>query len=553
MAYNFEIKALSSLEKCFLDDQLSEKNEHTEFTVFRGQPLAYQIGVIRRDEVPYKTRFEVRLRGEIADFATVRQVISMPSHYPCIATTCDQNYLRNKPGLFPDMLRPLHYRGQIVLPAHMLQALWIEVDLPAALSSGKHSLTVELYNPFTGEFCAEKTVTVRLLDMELPAQRLIHTEWFYTDCLAEYYHVRAFSERHWRIIEAFLRTAVRNGINMILTPIFTPEIDTYVGGERLTTQLLGITVVGKDHYEFDFSLVERWVDLCLSVGVKYFEIPHFFTQWGSENAPKFIATVNGKKKRIFGWETDACGEKYKTFLGQMIPALIAFLEKKGVAKNTFFHISDEPHLKHMEQYLRCKNILEPLVGGLPIIDALSDFEFYETGVLKKPVPHIQKIVPFLDRNVEGLWTYYCGDSGKNGSGRQLAMPLARTRILGVQLWLYNIEGFLHWGYNFYNNECSYDRADPFLYTDADFMVPSGDSALVYPGENGVPYESIRINALREAMEDMRLLDLAASRLGRDRVVEIIDELAGERITFVSYPTDADFLLGLRDRLISEIE
>ena len=52
---------------------------------------------------------------------------------------------------------------------------------------------------------------------------------------------------------------------------------------------------------------------------------------------------------------------------------------------------------------------------------------------------------------------------------------------------------------------------------------------------------------------MRLLDLAASRLGRDRVVSIIDELAGERITFVSYPTEASFLLDLRDRLIHELE
>ncbi len=553
MSYDIEIKSLSSLEKCFLDDELSEKNERTEFTVFRNQPLVYQIGMTRRGTAPYKTRFDVRLSGELANYADVRRVVCLPSQYPCNETTCDQNYLRRTPGLFPDLLRPLHYNNQITLPCNTLQTLWVEAQLPADLPAGSYSLTLSLQAPANGECCAEKTVTVHLLGAELPPQRLIHTEWFYTDCLAEYYHTRAFSEKHWQIIESFLRTAVKNGINMILTPIFTPELDTEIGGERMTTQLIGIKVIGKNRYAFDFSNVERWIDLCLSVGIQYFEIPHFFTQWGAQHAPKFVATVNGKKKRIFGWETDALGEEYKAFLSQMIPALISVLEQKGVAKNTFFHISDEPHLAHIEHYLACKNIIEPLVGDLPIIDALSNFEFYERGILKKPVSHVQHIVPFLDCHVEGLWAYYCGDSGENGSGRMLAMPLSRTRILGVQLWLYNIEGFLHWGYNFYHNDRSHEVIDPYLYTDGEFFVPSGDTCLVYPGDNGEAYESMRLNAMREAMEDMRLLDLAASLIGRDRVVSILDELAGGRITLVSYPTDSDFLLDLRDRLLSEIE
>ena len=186
MPYNFEIKALSSLEKCFWDDQLSEKLEHTEFTVFRGQPLVYQVGIVRRDKVPFKTRFNVRLTGDLAEFATVRRVVSVPSQYPCNETTCDQNYLRRKPGLFPDLLRPLHYNGQISLPYDSLQALWIEVTPPAGTAAGSYSLTLELYNLANDEFCISKTVQVRLLDAELPPQRLIHTEWFYTDCLAEY-------------------------------------------------------------------------------------------------------------------------------------------------------------------------------------------------------------------------------------------------------------------------------------------------------------------------------------------------------------------------------
>ncbi len=350
-----------------------------------------------------------------------------------------------------------------------------------------------------------------------------------------------------------MRTAAKSGINMILTPVFTPELDTYIGGECPTTQLMDITVEGKNRYSFGFERLDRWIDLCHSLGIQYFEIPHFFSQWGATAAPKFVGTVNGKKKKIFGWHTDACGEEYNAFLGQMIPALVEHLEKRGVAEKTFFHISDELRLEHMEQYLRCKNAIEPLLKGCPIIDALSNYEFYESGALKKPVPGICHIQPFLDNKVEGLWAYYCGDSGRNVSGRMLAMPLARTRILGVQLWLHHIEGFLHWGFNFYYNENSHDRLDPFLYTDGEYFAPAGDAFLVYPGDDGTAWESIRLNAIREAMEDMRLLDLCASHIGREATEKLVRESAGGTLTFKEYPKDATYLLELRDKLIATIE
>ena len=379
---------------------------------------------------------------------------------------------------------------------------------------------------------------MRVSDTALPPQTLIHSEWFYTDCIAKHYGVRVFSEKHWKLIESFLRAAVKSGINMILTPIFTPEVDTYIGGERPTTQLMDITVEADGSYRFGFDKLDRWIDLCHSVGVKYFEIAHFFTQWGAEHAPKFVATVNGKKKRIFGWETDACGKEYTDFLATMIPALVAHLEKRGVAENCYFHISDEPHLPHMEQYLRCKAAVEPYLKGYPIIDALSDFAFYESGAARKPVPHIPRIQPFLDSKIEGLWTYYCGSTGTNATSRMLAMPLSRTRILGVQLWLHHIEGFLHWGFNFYN--------------DGDYFAPSGDMFLVYPGDDGTAWESLRLNAIREAMEDMRLLDLCASRIGREATEKIVLESAGGKLTFTEYPRDTNYLYRLREQLIAAI-
>lgn len=552
MSTTLEVKMLSSMEKCFLDSDLNQFHEYTEFTVFHNQPLVFQIGVCRYSDRDYKRLYSVQLSGELAPYARVRLVTNLPCEFPCITPHAEGEYLRQTPGLYPDLLRPLNYQNGLILMNRQTQALWITAEPLQELPAGIYTLDVAIASP-EGTPYVKKSAHVRVLDQNLPPQKRIHTEWFYTDCLANAYHVPVFSEPHWHIIENFMRCAVRNGINMILTPVFTPELDTYIGGERLTTQLLGIAREADGGYTFDFTQLDRWVALCRSVGVEYLEIPHFFSQWGSLHAPKIIASVNGTEQQLFGWQTDSCGEDYKQFLSRMIPALIARLEALGMKDRIFFHISDEPQISDLAQYRRCKEMITPYLKDYPIIDALSDFDFYESGAIDKPVPSIMHIQPFLDHRVPGLWTYYCGDGGANVTGRMLAMPLSRTRILGVQLYLANIEGFLHWGFNFYNNQNSYQSINPFLFTDCEHFTPAGDGFLVYPGDNGEAWESLRLNAMREAMEDIRMLELCESVCGREETVALIQEVNGGELTFTDFPTDPGFFIRLRDRVTEHME
>ena len=539
------LKPLSSLEKCFLDENILFKPTTDHFTVFHGQPLVFQIAVSTADAFSIsrsaaKCRLPVRISGPLAAYATARVVVSVAVHYPTYPGENPEPYLRTAPGLYPDLLRPLHYDGNLTVPVGQTQVLWIEADLPQDMEAGEYPLTVSV-----GE--QSVTVTVRVLSYALPPQKLIHTEWIYADCLADYYRVKVFSEEHWDILRHYISTAARNGINMILTPLVTPELDTYVGGERTTTQLVRIRVVGQDRYEFDFSLLGRWIDLCLACGVEYFEMPHLFSQWGATATPKIVAEADGEVKRIFGWETDSLGAEYEAFLSQFLPALVAYLREKGVVERTYFHVSDEPNQEHLEHYTACKNLLQRYIGDLPLIDALSDYEFYRTGALKKPVPSIQHADPFLENGVPGLWVYYCGSTTGNHhiTGRLIAQRLRDTRVLGVQLWQNRIEGFLHWGYNFWNTQYSYDRIDPYLHTDGDYFVPSGDSMLVYPGTNGEAWESMRLNALREGMEDLRMLTLCEEKRGREFTEALLSRVAGGPVTFRTLLPDS-FFAALRD-------
>ncbi|MBR7098574.1 MAG: hypothetical protein IKC59_04090, partial [Clostridia bacterium] len=446
----YSLQALSSLEKLFLDDKPTSHPATDRFVMFHNQRLAYQVAIFHDyEEIRRPYLLTPVIEGELAPYTTVREVVQIPSLYPISTLGVDENYLRTAPGFFPDALRPLHYQGRMNVPAGQARSIWLEITLPDDFPAGTYVTKISMIDE-KDTLEGEVSVTVRVLDAHLPKQRLIHTEWFYTDCIAEVNHVKPFSEKHWKYVENYLRVAVNNGINMILTPVFTPELDTYIGGERLTTQLVSITVEQKNRYTFDFSQLERWIDLCLGLGVEYFEIPHFFTQWGAHHAPKIIARVGNRKRRIFGWESDALGEEYKCFLSQFIPALMDCLKKKGVDKRCFFHVSDEPHLDVIDHYKACRELLTQHLGEeYPIIDALSDIDFYASGAIQKPIPGIKSITPFLEKKIDGLWAYYCEAGGTRvTTGRHLSMPTARTRILGLQLWLANIEGFLHWGYNF---------------------------------------------------------------------------------------------------------
>jgi hypothetical protein len=117
--------------------------------------------------------------------------------------------------------------------------------------------------------------------------------------------------------------------------------------------------------------------------------------------------------------------------------------------------------------------------------------------------------------------YYCtGVDRRCLTNRYFHMPLLRTIILGLQLYQENVQGFLHWGYNFYNLALSKGNIDPYEDATAGGAFEAGDPFVVYPVAKGVNY-SIRYFALKKAFEDYRLLKTLENRIGRDNVEQLL--------------------------------
>lgn len=544
------LKLVSSLEKCFLDEDFDTKTAYSGGSMLMNE--VFHFGACFDEEMPVwnNVPYTLEVDSPLSAYIRVYTVEHVPSQMPVYRDRCDENYLRTTPGLYPDVLIPLNEPMRIAA-TNTLRSLFIEVMPNGQADAGVYPIVLRARNA-AGEITAEAGLTLEIIDATLPEQALINTEWFHCDCLQTYYGTEAFDEQHWTIIENFMATAAKHGMNMILTPIFTPPLDTYVGGERPTTQLIDITVDG-GVYHFDFSKLGRWIALCDKVGIRYLEIAHFFTQWGAAHAPKIVATVDGAEQRIFGWDTDAASDKYRRFLHALIPAMLTYLRSQnGADRRCWFHISDEPEREHLEQYRTARDTVKALLAGYPIIDALSNYAFYAEGVVDRPVVATDHVEPFLEHGVPALWVYYCCGQSVGVSNRFMAMPAARNRVIGLQLYKYDIAGFLQWGYNFYNNQFSYHPINPYVCTDGEYFVPSGDTFSVYPAPDGTAYASTRLAVFWDALQDLRALKLCEQLYDKDTVMRLVEQDI-EPITFSSYPHSADWLLTVRERINQAIK
>ncbi|MEO7587141.1 MAG: DUF4091 domain-containing protein [Arachnia sp.] len=524
-----------SLEKVFADAAPRPIDSAIPLAAYRGQRVSFQIAVL-----PPTVEDPAAVPAVVVDVTSsspvetvVHAVELVPNDLPA-PEDADDGYLRTAPGLFPDLLRPVD-GAPVPMVMGQWRSAWVDVTIPDDTDGGDVVVDVSLRLDTTGEVIATHCVTVLVVADTLPALSITNTHWFHCDGLAQYYGHDVFSEPHWQSIDNFMGSAAAMRVNSVLTPVWTPPLDTARGGLRLPTQLVGIRDTGGERYSFDFAQLGRWLQLCRKHRMRGIEVAHLFTQWGAEATPAIYVDTEAGQERRFGWDVPATDPRYRTLLEQLIPQLRSFMDERWGLDHVIFHVSDEPLAANLATYSAAKAVVQDLLEGCTVVDAIGDFELYEQGVVDIPVVATDHAQPFLDANVEPLWLYYCVGQVRDVANRFMSLPSSRNRVLGTQLWLAGAHGFLHWGFNFYNTVRSVRPTDPFRDTTAGGGFFGGDAFVVYPGPRGQPLESIRHRVFTEAMDDHRAMQLLASRAG-DEAVRAIADPDGS-ITLKSYPSD----------------
>jgi hypothetical protein len=537
-------KTVSSLEKIFCDEAL-QAVEFNKGNALRGEIFSFQLAYYTDIlNCPLK----VELDSPLEEYISIYQVGLVPCEFP--GYNFDDNVLRKTPGLYPD---PLLTTDDLSTVAHQWRSLWIKVVIPQNCQPDNYTIKLKLTATANAEtFVTASIFTLDILEPVLPKQQLKHTQWFHADCIYNYYDVECWSEAHWQLLDKYMRNAVEHGINMLLTPLWTPPLDTNIGGERPTVQLIEIVKNG-DSYSFDFTRLERWFKLAMAAGFEYFEMSHLFTQWGAKCCPKIIIVEDGVASKQFGWKTAATSTTYRDFLTQFIPQLKDFLRQQRLFDKCYFHISDEPNIDNIDYYRAACNMVKKLLTDCKVIDALSKVEFYEQGLIEHPIPANNHLESFMQYDIAERWTYYCVSQWDKVPNRFFAFPAARNRIMGFLLYKYNISGFLHWGFNFWYTQYSINQQlDPFKVTDAGGAFGGGDAFLVYPGADG-PIDSLKYEVHYEALQDLRALKLLEQYIGRTATINHLEAELEQPLTMTEYPHSAAWLLKIRAQVNRTLE
>lgn len=540
----FTLKNISALEKILPAAECSFK-EFNSASCLLNEELSYQIAYKATEYSLLSPITTIEIESELAPYISVYCTKAVPVTFNTYEIA-DEQYITTAPALIPDVLEP--YEGCIAVSAEIYKSLWICVKPDKSVNAGNYEIKV-LFK-CDGETEGISEFKLEIIGEVLPELDIPNTNWFHCDCIATMHGCDIFSEAHWSLIDKYMQTAKEHGINMLLTPVITPALDTRVGTERPTVQLVDIAYCGGT-YTFSFEKLDRWLELCRKNGIEYIEVAHLFSQWGGEKTPKIEVCENGKAIKKFGWHTEALSEEYTELIKQFVPALTAYFSKNWNKEKVYFHLTDEPSDTHLEHYGKLYQLVKPLLSGFKQMDAMSHYGFYKNGYVEVPVVITPNAHDFLGKGLSEVWIYTCCGPHKDGySNRFMAMPSYRNRILGLQMYKFDIKGFLHWGYNYYYSRLSIKPINPYITNDSEGAFPAGDAFGVYPAPNGcIP--SVRLKVFNHGLQDMMAARLLEKLSSKAAVMEILEQDGA--IDFNICPENADRILNCREKINQKIK
>lgn len=534
-----DIVLVDSLEKVFPDAAPRPFDPTVPLTLVTGERANLQVA-IHVPAAPARVLREVvvRVRATHGVRASLSQVELVDVRMPYESEIDPSEFLRTEPGLFPDLLRPLADEEIVPIVPGRWHAIWVSLEADAdaapagAVVEGGVRVEVDLLAGDASTAVTEQVVReapIEVVGAQLPQLGLVNTHWFHGDGIAQFYGVEVLSEPWWHAVGEQMRAAARMDVTSVLTPLWTPPLDTAEGGERLPTQLLEIVEEEPANdgdgrgarYTFGFDALDRWLGLARAAGIRQIEVPHLFTQWGARATPAIRVRTAAGEERRFGWDVPATDPSYRALMEQLLPALIAHLDEAWGLDDVLFHLSDEPNHDHLDSYTAARGVVADLLEGVRVVDALSDYAFYERGLVPTPIVATDHVQAFLDAGVENVWVYYCMAQKTGVANRFIAQPSASNRVLGRQLFAARAGGFLHWGFNFYNTQFSRRPLNPFLDTCAGGGFPGGDPFIVYPGPGGAAWLTIRYEVFAEAMLDHRIAQALTDRIGHEAAAAML--------------------------------
>lgn len=538
----FELFAVSDLVRVFEDGyELPEKKESVETFGIRGEILSGQVAILALTDLDNVNVSVSSLKGSssgkvlpssIVDWSFIGSV-SLPRNAPNQL----HRLVRDAPADFPDYLME---ENTVDVPGGTYKAVWLNIDIPENAQEGSYEGTVSIRA--NGE---EKSLPlkVRIYPLDMPTERGLKVAVHYdTKDFSKFHNIdEQYSDEWFAMLKKYAENMVAHRQNIFIAHM----------------RSIGIEKQSDNSFEFDFSIFDRIAETFWNTGgMDYLETGYMLTRRGEGGWEALEIELNDIliTDATTGEQVEIPGEEV---IPVLLPEFEAHLREKGWLDKTYLHVLDEPSLHNAKSWIEMSKYLHNLAPGMTRMDALNTP--YLMDYVEVAVPMLDHLAAMYDQFKEGqrngteLWFYTTGVfQASSFPNKTIDMPLMDNRVMHWLNYKYDIPGFLHWGWNRWN-ENPLEEMDDNL----------GDAWHVYPSENGV-LNSLRWEQLRNGLQDYEYFKLLEEKMREFKndlgpEFEWIDpaqrsrEIAGEIVqSLVDYKYEPETLHEARKEVITEI-
>jgi glycosyl hydrolase family 123 len=488
-------------------------------TGWRGERLNAQILVWSRDTVNQVRFILNELKNEKGKVLSkqnfqLNKVYYVLSNYPYNANDANcGGGPADKAYLLPDRFAPLATGERFDLPGKTVRPVWLSINIPTDADPGIYSGVIRMQSE-NGN--ADLKIKIRVQNEILPKPHdwkfrldLWQNPWV----IADYYHVKPWSEEHKALLKKHLQLYADAGGTFITTyGVHSPWGDNEYSIEGGMIEWIKQK---NGTWKFDYNIFDQYVELAMSVGIDeaitiYTPIP-----WGERFRYLDEKTGNYIYER---WQPTS--DTFRTNWNAFLTDLKNHLEKKGWFNKTYLGVNENA----MEQTLSAIKVIKAHSQKWRITYAGDwhtelDTLLTDYSAVYGKEPNVNEVDKRSAHSRTSTFYICCTPPKPNTF---IFSPPIEGRWLGWYTYAHHYDGFLRWAYDAW-------PADPLR--DARFgSWAAGDCFLMYPGANS----SIRFEKLREGIVDyekISILKQKAQTSTNSQVKKLLSELDEHMRTF----------------------
>lgn len=435
----------------------------------------------------------------------VRYVLS---NYPYDArnTDCGDGPV-NKAFLMPDRLEPMAEKiGRFDLPGHTIRPVWFSIDIPFSASPGIYNEKIEIKSE-RESIDLELKIKVQNILLPKPHDWTFRLDlWQNPWVIADYYHVKPWSEEHKALLKKHLKLYADAGGKFITTyGVHSPWGD---GEYYLEEGMIEWIKTKKGQWKFDYSIFDQYVQLAMSVGINKAITIYTPLPWGERFRYLDEATGNYIYERWL-----PASDTFKLNWNNFLTDLQDHLKKKGWMDKTYLGVNENA----MEQTLSAIKVIKAhskkwritYAGDWhPELDSLLD----DYSCVSGKEPALADIKKRAAQGKTSTWYICCTPPKPNTF---VFSPPVEGRWLGWYSFAHGYNGLLRW---------AYDAWIADVVRDARYVYwPAGDAFMIYPGAAS----SIRFEKLREGIVDyekIKIITAIAAKSPDPSIKKLAQEL-----------------------------